>query len=315
MERTREADECGSDQCQKVLRARIDIPDVEEALVLWLKKARTKNLPVSGPLLLEKARFFATQQHHDGFVCRSGWLSRFRARYNVVTRIISGEGAAADRDGTEEWQNGQLQQILTDYAPDDIFNLDESALFFKLLPNRTLVFKGQACTGSKHAKDRISIAFIVNMTGSEKPPLLVIGKSEKPRCFKGGQLPSGVLYHSDTNAWMTAKIFKEYVRPLDRRFAAKKRSVVVVLDNASGHVQVENLSAIKLAFLALNTIVLAQPLGQGIIRAVKQTYRKNLLRRMQLSMENDKTYAIDLLSGIHLLAYSWPQVEPSTVCN
>ncbi|EEC19457.1 transposase, putative [Ixodes scapularis] len=287
-------------------------PDVEEALVLWLKKARTKNLPVSGPLLLEKARFFATQLHHDDFVCSNGWLSRFRARYNIATRVISGKGAAADTDGAEEWQNGQLQQILTDYAPEDIFNLDESALFFRLLPNRTLVSKGQACTGGKHAKDRISVAFIVNMTGSEKPPLLVIGKSEKPRCFKGGRLPSGVLYRSNTKAWMTAKIFEEYVRLLDRRFAAKKRNVIVVLDNASAHVQVENLSAIKLVFLAPITTALAQPLDQGIIRAVKQTYRKNLLRRMLLSMENNKSYAVELLSGIRLLAYSWQQVEPST---
>ncbi|KAG0422549.1 hypothetical protein HPB47_001636 [Ixodes persulcatus] len=59
-------------------------------------------------------------------LCGNGWLSRLRARY-IATRDISGEGAAADTDGAEGWQNGQLQQILMDYALENIFNLNESA--------------------------------------------------------------------------------------------------------------------------------------------------------------------------------------------
>lgn len=127
--------------------------DVEEALVKWLKAARSKNLPISGPLLVEKALVFASQLKHDDFVCSNGWLARFKARHGITTRSISGEGAAADVDGAEQWQNGQLRHILEDYAPDDIYNMDESALFFKLLPDRTLAFKGETCTGREHANE------------------------------------------------------------------------------------------------------------------------------------------------------------------
>lgn len=73
-------------------------------------------------------------------------------------------------------------------------------------------------------------------------------------------------------------LFEEYVRFLDRRFAAKKRKVLVVLDNVSSHVEVTNLTAIKLVFLAPNTTALSQPLDKGVIQVVKQLYRKNLLR-------------------------------------
>jgi hypothetical protein len=41
----------------------------------------------------------------------------------------------------------------------------------------------------------------------EKLPLLVIGKSEKPRCFKNNLL--SVMYRSQKNAWMDETLFNE----------------------------------------------------------------------------------------------------------
>ncbi|KAH8009960.1 hypothetical protein HPB51_023016 [Rhipicephalus microplus] len=153
------------------------------------------------------------------------------------------------------------------------------------------------------------------MTVTDKTPLLVIGKSAKPGCFKGARLPSGVIYRSNTKAWMTAKLSEEYMRLIDCRFAAKNRRVVIILDNALAHVALDNLTAVKLAFLPPNTTAIAQPLDQGIIRAVKQLYKKNLLRRFLLAIECGKLFSIDLIGAIHLLEYSWRQVEATTVQN
>ncbi|XP_049513882.1 tigger transposable element-derived protein 4-like [Dermacentor silvarum] len=178
----------------------------------------------------------------------NGWLSRFKARYSIVGKAVCGEAAAADKECADEWQHNELQEALAAYDAADIFNFDESALFYCLLPDRTLAFKNEKCTGGKHAKNRVSVAFGVNMTGSEKLPLMVIGRYGKPRCFKGARLPSDVIYKHNKKAWMTAQLFEEYVRQLDRRFAAKKRNVLIVLDNASAHVDLDNLTAIKLLF-------------------------------------------------------------------
>ncbi|KAH7931774.1 hypothetical protein HPB49_026002 [Dermacentor silvarum] len=65
---------------------------------LWLKKARSMNLPVSGPLLAEKALTFAAQLNCTGFACSNGWLSRFKARYSIVGKAVCGEAAAADEE-------------------------------------------------------------------------------------------------------------------------------------------------------------------------------------------------------------------------
>lgn len=60
----------------------------------------------------------------------------------------------------------------------------------------------------------------------------------------------------------------------------------------------------KLAFLLPNTTI-SQPIDEGVIKAVKQLYRKNLLCRILLAPECDKAYSIDLLGAIHLFEYSW----------
>ncbi|KAH6939383.1 hypothetical protein HPB50_017743 [Hyalomma asiaticum] len=81
------------------------------------------------------------------------------------------------------------------------------------------------------------------------------------------------------------------------------------------HVVLDNLSAIELFFLSPNTTALVQLLYQGIIRSVKHLYKKNLLRRMIVTVECSEAYCINLLGAIHLLAYSWQQVESATVEN
>lgn len=52
------------------------------------------------------------------------------------------------------------------------------------------------------------------MTGKDKLPLLIIGKSKRPRCFKGVKtLP--VNYACNTKAWVTKKLFKGWLKKVD----------------------------------------------------------------------------------------------------
>ncbi|KAH3740027.1 hypothetical protein DPMN_046722 [Dreissena polymorpha] len=57
-----------------------------------------------------------------------------------------------------------------------------------------------------------------NMDGSDKLPLLVLGKSKAPICFKNVKsLP--VRYASIKRAWMTSSVFQEWVHKLDDTMA------------------------------------------------------------------------------------------------
>jgi len=65
-----------------------------------------------------------------------------------------------------------------------MFNTDETGIFYRMLPDKTMCFKGNSCHGGKQSKERVTAMVCANMDRSEKLPLLVIGKLERPRCFK-----------------------------------------------------------------------------------------------------------------------------------
>lgn len=74
-------------------------------------------------------------------------------------------------------RSGTLWQFLDSYSSSDTFNADETALSFKLQPDKTN--KGDICVGGKHSKERVSV-----LTGMEKAPLFMTGKAHKPQCFE-----------------------------------------------------------------------------------------------------------------------------------
>ena len=75
------------------------------------------------------------------------------------------------------------EKAFAEYEPENIFNADETGLFYRLLPTRTLCVKGSKCHGLEQSTERVSILPCVNITRTEKLTPLVIGKAKKPQCF------------------------------------------------------------------------------------------------------------------------------------
>ena len=120
-----------------------------------------------------------------------------------------------------------------------MFNANETGLFWRLLPDKTLAFKHEKCHGGKKSKERITAMVCTNMDGSEKWPLLVIGKFKNPRCFKGiRKLPTN--YEANKRAWMTGELFSKWLRSFDAEMSKADRKVLLVIDNCSAHIQVAN---------------------------------------------------------------------------
>jgi hypothetical protein len=57
-------------------------------------------------------------------------------------------------------------------------------IVFTPLPGKAYVFKGKSCHGDKRSKDRITVLVRINKEGFEKMPMVIAGKSQKPRCLK-----------------------------------------------------------------------------------------------------------------------------------
>lgn len=168
-------------------------------------------MSINGPILQKIANDFA-QRFGEDFVCWSSWIQRFRARHGIVGGKMSGEAASVDKDTVgRRMDNAKVAYIIRRLRTRSNFNADGTGLFYNMTPDKTLKFKGDNCSGGKMSKARSTIMVAVNMTGSCKRKLLVIGKSKKPRCFKYiHSLP--VSYENNVKSWMTSDIFERWLR-------------------------------------------------------------------------------------------------------
>ncbi len=64
---------------------------IEDRLWDWFCNARGRGVPVSGPLLQEKALNIAKELNITDFKASNGWLANFKKFHNVICKTVSGE--------------------------------------------------------------------------------------------------------------------------------------------------------------------------------------------------------------------------------
>lgn len=146
----------------RIRQRKCEYPDLEECLMAWFTQCRQNNTPIAGPILKEKARLFATNLGITNFQASEGWLEKFKKRHDLTFKKVCGDSASVDPSISLDWKN-ELISLLVDYHARDIFNVDETGLFYKCLPDRTLTFKNEKCHGGKNSKERITVMLAANM--------------------------------------------------------------------------------------------------------------------------------------------------------
>ncbi|XP_013793871.1 tigger transposable element-derived protein 6-like, partial [Limulus polyphemus] len=214
----------------------------------------------------------------------NGWLDRFQKRHNISCSVLSGKGASVNEETINDWGASVNEETINDwcsrlesmcegYSLKDIFNADETGLFYRALPTHSQVICGDKCHGGKNSKERITVLLGCSATGEKLTPL-IIGRAANPRCFRGYSTSSlSVTYQANKGAWMTSTIFKDCLQKLNNKMTLEKCKIIMFVDNYAAHPAM-TLSNVKLVFLPPNTTARLQPCDGGIIKAVKSTYRK-----------------------------------------
>ena len=242
---------------------------IEESLALWVENALQVGLNISDEILKIKALEFAFLCNEEKFKGSSGWIDNFKKRHNLKQYNIHGEAASAPLQNLDAMREN-LRQTLKNYAPEDIFNCDETGLFWKVKPNRTI--SNGPVAGTKQSKDRVTVLLTCNATGSEKMHPLFIHKYENPRALRGinkNTLP--VNYYWNSKSWMQVSIWNEYLKNLDARMRSLGRNILLLVDNAPTHALYDNthLTNVTIEHLPPNTTAHLQPCDQGIINSFK----------------------------------------------
>ena len=98
-----------------------------------------------------------------------------------MLRQLCGESASVDVSKVGNARKN-LKEVLKDYSKDEIYNLDETGLFFKLQPSKSIC-KQSFTSGTKRSKERFTIVACCNSNETHKMPLMLIGKTKKTKMF------------------------------------------------------------------------------------------------------------------------------------
>ncbi|GJY41034.1 CENP-B homolog protein 2-like protein [Tanacetum coccineum] len=292
-------------------------PDLEKSLYEWILQYQ-EHVNMTGELIIEKAKKFMKDMYPvdtPDFTFSIGWLGKFKARYGIKNFRRFGESGSVEMEGMED-KLKSIRDKVDQFEMKDIFNMDETGLFFRLQPDHSLAT--MQLEGKKQDKERLTVAICCNEDGSEKLPLWIIGKYAKPRCFKNVNLNSlNCEYRANKRAWMTGVLFEEYVRQLDKKMVGRK--ILLIVDNCPAHPKIiEGLRNVELFFLPPNTTSKIQPCDAGIIRAFKMHYRRrfyrSLLEGYELGVPNPAK--INVLDAMNLAISAWTMdVSANTIAN
>ncbi|XP_043944872.1 tigger transposable element-derived protein 6-like [Protopterus annectens] len=257
-------------------RRKTFLDEVNKATLSWFKQLRTVNARISRPMIQEVAKKFTQEFGVADFQASSGWLKKFKLCHKISQKVLCGESNEVPLEVVEEFIN-KFPDLARGFKDDEIFDADECGLFFKAMPDRSLITKGDKCKRGKLSKERFTVLLCASST-REKLKALVNGKSAKPRALKNlkpEDLP--VTWRSNKCAWMTGALFKEWIRGIEE-MKKKKLSILLTVDNCPGHQQVNHLTNVTLKFLPPNTTSKTQPLDQGIVKTFKIHYQAQLLQ-------------------------------------
>ena len=140
-------------------------------MMRWFKLRESEGVELSGDLVKEQAKTFHEElglQHQCDYT--EGWLQRFKDRHGLKFRAVCGEKRSADKDAAEQFVD-EFAKLVTDenLTPDQVYNADESALFWKCTPKRTLKSEdAESPTGYKASKDRVTIMGCGNAAGMHR---------------------------------------------------------------------------------------------------------------------------------------------------
>ncbi|XP_066254309.1 tigger transposable element-derived protein 4-like [Euwallacea similis] len=143
---------------QKIKKIRNPVrQDVGQALLRWFEIRRSENTAISGPVMRAKAEDLSRGLQGDDFKCSTGWLGRFKTRHNINFGKVSGEVGDVNRQVVLKWLDDKWPGISKNYSSENIFNGDETGLFYRMTPDRTLKFRGEKCVGGKQSKLRYTV--------------------------------------------------------------------------------------------------------------------------------------------------------------
>uniref|UniRef100_UPI00358EFACF tigger transposable element-derived protein 1-like n=1 Tax=Myxine glutinosa TaxID=7769 RepID=UPI00358EFACF len=321
--------------------------EMEKLLLVWINEKQLVGAAISEGIICEKAKLLhgdlikdlpGSSADGDEFKASRGWFEKFKRRSGIHSVVMHGEAASSNKDGAADFVNKFSAFVNTEgYVAQQVFNCDETGLFWKKMPRRTYITKEEkSVPGHKPMKDRLTLLLCANASGDCKIKPLLVYHSENPRVFKKNNVIKSklnVMWRANVKAWATRQFFTEWIHekfaPSVKAYLEEKNlplKALLVMDNAPAHPPgleedlEEEYSFIKGKFLPPNTTPLIQPMDQQVISNFKKLYTKAMFQRcFEVTNETELTLRdfwkdhYNILHCLRIIDKAWREVSLRTM--
>jgi hypothetical protein len=179
---------------------------LDEAVAEFVIEAELSKTPISGREVIRVGAGLANElripRRCRPRFTRSGWLRHFLARHNFRHKRAHGEIESVNVEEALKYV-AQLRERIGQFHPQDVYNMDETALYYKAVPRSSICMK--KAPALKLNKARVTMIVGANSDGSDKLPLVFLGNAKCPRWLS--EKPVNVQYVGTSKSWMTAAVY------------------------------------------------------------------------------------------------------------
>ena len=141
-----------------------------------------------------------------------GWLWRFHNRHGIRNKKVHNEAGSTDSGVVEPFRL-IFQKLIQeeDLHLSQIYNADETCLFWCLLPTNSQICKNEdKIPGKKLSKAKFFALLVANASGTHHLIPVVVGKAARPQCLKDCLHELLIVYYNMKNAWFNTDIFSDW---------------------------------------------------------------------------------------------------------
>lgn len=210
------------------------------------------------------------------FMKRSGSLSLRTPEATSFSRATAWNKHTKD----EFFTNLREARCRHDYPPQNIYNVDETALTTVQKPQKIVAGKGSKQVGRMTSAERgtlVTACCCANAVGNTVPVFFVYPRVHfKPHMMIGG--PAGCIGTANPSGWMTAECFLQWMKHF-ATFAqcSSENRVLLLLDNHDSHISYDCLqfaseNGITMLTFPPHTTHKLQPLDVSVYGPLKRFY-------------------------------------------
>uniref|UniRef100_A0A3Q0T0S5 HTH CENPB-type domain-containing protein n=1 Tax=Amphilophus citrinellus TaxID=61819 RepID=A0A3Q0T0S5_AMPCI len=191
--------------------------EMEKLLLVWIKEKELAGDTLTETIISKKARVIYSNLKKKEPSTSTGGEEEFKASHGWFDVKAADEFITRFADLIKEGS----------YIPQQVFNCNETGLFWKKMPHRTFITAEETkMPGHKPMKDRLTLALCTNASGDCKVKPLLVYHSENPRTFKTHKILKEklqVMWHANAKAWLRGSSLNIFSK-INSRYNSSKSS-------------------------------------------------------------------------------------------